>query len=505
MSSEELATKIAQMDIADLVFTDEATGSDEAGNGSKDAPYKTPQAALAHIASLPEDKQEDTKILTKKAEEGYTYITPSALKRAKKAYELSVKKALKQAEQDARDQAQVEAKLAEEQRRIAESMEIVLTEDPALPQATKIRVIDAKANRNTRIKVSGWVSRHRVQGRDMMFIVLRDGTGFLQCVLTNQLCRTYDALTLTIESSVTLYGEIKEVPEGKSAPDGHELIVDFWEVIGKAPGGDESIENLFNSNSDPSVLLQQRHLVIRGDKASSILKVRSRVMKAFRDHFDNVGYTEVTPPCMVQTQVEGGSTLFSFNYYGEEAYLTQSSQLYLETCLPSMGGVYTMSESYRAEKSHTRRHLSEYTHCEAEVPFITFDELLDGIENMIKDVVNRVWAEPETRAMIQALNPEFEPLTEPFVRMRYEEGIKWLNEHGIKRAEDGQDFEFGDDIPEAPERVMTDAIGKPIFLTHFPGPIKAFYMPPCKDDPRVTESADLLMPSVGEIVGGSMR
>ncbi|KAJ2332173.1 asparagine--tRNA ligase [Coemansia sp. RSA 2673] len=124
---------------------------------------------------------------------------------------------------------------------------------------------------------------------------------------------------------------------------------------------------------------------------------------------------------------------------------------------------------------------------------------------MVKGVVNRVWDEPATRAMITQLNPDFKPYTEPFVRMRYEEAIKWLNDNGIKRAEDGKDFEFGDDIPEAPERKMTDTINKPILLTHFPGPIKAFYMPATKEDPRVTESVDLLMPNVGEVVGGSMR
>ncbi|KAJ2724555.1 asparagine--tRNA ligase [Coemansia sp. Benny D115] len=506
MSTEELATKIAQMDIADLVFVDEATGSDESGSGSKEAPYKTPLAAVTYIASLDQDKQAATKIVVKKTgDKGYSYISPSALKKAKKAQEIAEKKAKKQAELEARDKEQNEARLAEEQRKLEESKKVVLTQDASLPAAKKIQIRDAKDYRDARVKVFGWVSRLRVQGKDMMFIVLRDGSGFLQCVLTNQLCHTYDALTLTLESTVALYGTIKEVPEGKTAPGGHELVVDFWEVVSKAPGGDEAIGNLFDENSDPSILYHQRHLVIRGDKASSVLKVRARVMRAFRDHFESVGYAEVTPPCMVQTQVEGGSTLFSFDYYGEPAYLTQSSQLYLETCLPSLGAVYTMNESYRAEKSNTRRHLSEYTHCEAEVAFVTFDELLDSIEFMVKDVVNRVWAEPETRAMIQELNPDFKPLEEPFVRMRYEEAIKWLNDHGIKRAEDGKDFEFGDDIPEAPERLMTDAINKPIFLTHFPGPIKAFYMPPTKEDPRVTESADLLMPTVGEIVGGSMR
>ncbi|KAJ2162513.1 asparagine--tRNA ligase [Coemansia sp. RSA 552] len=504
--AEAISKQAEQLSLGEnLLFVDEAAGSDEAGAGTKAAPYKTVVAAVAVVAGMPAEKQESFKVMVKKpAGEDYVEATSSALKKAKKAHEIAKRKADKQAEQAKKDQAQNEAKQAEEQRRLDESKKLVLKEDPALPAAKEIRIMDTVANRGTRVKIFGWVNRLRVQGKDMMFIVLRDGTGYLQCVLTNQLCHTYDALTLTLESTVALYGVVNELPEGKTAPDGHELTVDYWEVVDKAPGGDDAVTNRVNADSDPSVLLQQRHLVIRHDTASAVLKVRSRVLRAFRDHFDSAGYFEVTPPCMVQTQVEGGSTLFSFDYYGEEAYLTQSSQLYLETCLPSMGAVYTMAESYRAEKSHTRRHLSEYTHCEAEIPFISFADLLDGIENMIKDVVNRVWAEPATRATIRQLNPGFEPYTEPFVRMRYEDGIKWLNDKGVKR-EDGQDFEFGDDIPESPERAMTDAIGKPILLTHFPGPIKAFYMPATKEDPRVTESVDLLMPGVGEIVGGSMR
>ncbi|KAJ2558286.1 asparagine--tRNA ligase, partial [Coemansia sp. RSA 1933] len=507
MPSDELESKTAQMSIEEnLIFVDEAAGCDESGSGTQSKPFKTGVAAVAAISGMPKEKQPTFKIQIKKAgDEKYSELTASALKKAKKAHEVAQKKAKKQAEQAVNDQSASAAKQEEEQRRLEESKSIVLVEDPALPAAEAITIARSVEKRNRRVKVSGWVSSVRVQGKGMIFVVLRDGTGYLQCVLTGKLCHTYDAVTLTQESTVAMYGQIKVVPEKQNAPDGHELVVDYWEVVGKAPGDDEAYGNRFNAESDPSVLYQQRHLVIRGETAASVLKVRSRVMRAFRDHFDSVGYNEVTPPCMVQTQVEGGSTLFSFNYYGENAYLTQSSQLYLETCMPSLGSVYTMAESYRAENSHTRRHLAEYTHCEAEIPFISFDDLLDGIENMVKDVVNRVWSEPKTRAMIQKLNPEFAPLTEPFVRMRYEEAIAWLNEHGIKRQADGKDFEFGDDIPEAPERLMTDAINKPILLTHFPGPIKAFYMPATKEDPRVTESCDLLMPNVGEIVGGSMR
>lgn len=139
----------------------------------------------------------------------------------------------------------------------------------------------------------------RVQGKDMMFLVLRDGYGHLQCVLTGKQCHTFDALTLTVESTVAIYGMIQIVPEGKSTPGGHELICDYWEVLGKAPGGDDAFGNKLNTESSPDILLDQRHLVIRGDVASGCMKVRAAVLRAFRDYFENRSLTEVTPPLMV--------------------------------------------------------------------------------------------------------------------------------------------------------------------------------------------------------------
>lgn len=489
----ELEQKIAEVKISEgpTLYVNDAAGVDEASaNGSKDKPFKTPAYAL-YISS-------DASILVFK-DDAYEPISPSALKKAKKGADGLSKKA----EKAKKLEEQQAAREAEELKKLEAAKAIVIKEDSSLPKAEKIKIKEATEARGKRIKVSGWIHRFRPQ-KGVAFIVLRDGTGLLQAVISGDLANAYQTQTLTRESSVTLYGVISVVPEGQSAPGGHELSVDYYEVIGLAPSGDEAFSNRVQENADPSILLDQRHLTLRGDTLSAVMKVRAGLLRAIRDVYEEEGLLEVTPPCVVQTQVEGGSTLFGFKYYGEEAYLTQSSQLYLETCVPALGDVYCIQESFRAEKSHTRRHLSEYTHIEAELGFLTFDDMLDHIERVICGTIDKLLANPTLSALIKELNPDFVPPSRPFMRMKYESALDWLNEHEIPN-EEGKKFTFGDDIAEAAERKMTDAIGVPIFLTQFPVEIKSFYMKKVKGDPRVTESVDVLMPNVGEITGGSMR
>lgn len=194
-----------------------------------------------------------------------------------------------------------------------DARKIQISEDPSWPAAKEIKIRDAVENREVRVKIFGWVHRLRRQGKALMFLTLRDGTGFLQCVLSDLLCQTYEAVLLSTESAVCLYGTISVVPEGKTAPDGHELKVDYWEVVGLAPPG--GADAIMNEDANPDVQLDNRHIWIRGEFASKVMKMRSVVLNAFRSHFIDRGYNEVTPPTLVQTQVEGGSTLFKLKYF----------------------------------------------------------------------------------------------------------------------------------------------------------------------------------------------
>ncbi|KAF7976433.1 hypothetical protein HWV62_6859 [Athelia sp. TMB] len=502
------------------IHIDEKAGSDTAGKGTQDQPYESLAFALyTHQTEEPAAKY----LIRKDAAGSYEEPTQSALKKAKKGADGLEKKRKKAEELAAKDAAADTEEKERREKLLTESKKIVLKEDESLPKATRAKLGSLADLRSKRVRVFGWVHRHRAQ-KEMSFIVLRDGTGYLQALLSGQVNQTYEALTLTLESSVELVGTLQAVPEGKNAPGGHELIVDYWRVVGGAPGGDDAFTNRLNEKSDPSIQADLRHLVLRGENASSVLRLRAAMLSAFRQSFDAHKILEVTPPCLVQTQVEGGATLFKLDYYGQPAFLTQSSQLYLETCLPSLGDVFCIQESFRAENSHTRRHLSEYTHLEAELAFIDFNDLMTHIEAIICETVDRLLANPDHAALIKQLNPNFQAPARPFLRLSYVDAIKWLNDHGIQyAAEDAEgnvikdekgnpkmvDHVVGDDIAEAAERQMTDIIGTPVFLHGFPAELKAFYMQKMPTDgkggPVFTESCDLLMPNVGEIVGGSMR
>jgi asparaginyl-tRNA synthetase len=406
----------------------------------------------------------------------------------------------------ARARQEQAAKRAEEEAaaaaRLAEAIELAkqqqIVEDPGLPPARVLKIKYVKPGPE-RVRVFGWVHRLRTQGK-LIFLIVRDGSGFLQVVIEGALTQTVAALTIHREASVMVVGVAHE---DERAPGKVELAADFWDMIGNAPSDFESI---VSKDSSPDVLLDHRHLVLRGENAAGVIHVRDYLTRAVRDHFFANDVNEVVCPTLVQTQCEGGSTLFQFDYYGEPAYLTQSSQLYLETCLSSIGDVFCIQSSYRAEKAKTPRHLSEFTHIEAEYAFIDFDTLMNRIEALVVDVIDRLLASPAGE-IIAKRNKAFKPLKRGFRRLPYADAINFCNEHHILKDPEHPEepFVFGDDIPELAERTMVDLIGEPTFMIKFPVEMKAFYMKKCPEDRRLTESCDLLVPGVGEVVGGSMR
>jgi asparaginyl-tRNA synthetase len=515
---EVLPTRSAQADSTNAIYIDLDAGKDEEGaDGSEAKPYKSlGYAFIQHGGAENKSYLQRASVTGAVSADGdpserlaWKEPAKSAVKKAQNALDQHKKKLVKQ-------QQIAAAEAEKEQQRLnnlEDAKKIVLTEDASLPKAVRTTTGDKDIKlgegdvKGARVKICGRIHRLRQQ-KQATFITLIDGYGHLQCVLTGDLTKTYDALTFAQGTSIALFGEMRKLPDGATAPDGRELQVDYYKVIGSAPSGDDAITNKVSSEKNmwDAQMLDNRHLVLRGDNASSVMKVRSAVEWAFAKAYKDLKFTKVSPPALVQTQVEGGSTLFELPYYDEKAYLTQSSQLYLETAIQSLGNVYCIEKSFRAEKSLTRRHLAEYAHVEAEMDFIEFDDLLDHLEYMISTVIETILADPEIAAYIKELNPDFKAPARPFKRMRYSDAIDWLNAQDPPILnEEGNPHVFGDDIAEAAERRMTDIINLPILLTHFPTAIKAFYMKRDPNDPRVTESVDVLMPGVGEIVGGSMR
>jgi len=368
-----------------------------------------------------------------------------------------------------------------------------LTTTKIAPIGTLVELPDGEI-----IRIRGWIHHVRDQGK-ILFLVIRDATGLVQTVYkgANNPDNFDMAKGLARESVVLVDGKIKR--DDRAPYMGLEVQVDSIDIISKS---DPEIENELRPDSGPEVALDKRHLVIRGESTTKILKFRAYTLRAFRKYYDDRGYLEMTPPTIVQTQVEGGSTLFEFDYFGEPAYLTQSSQLYLETTLPSVEKVYCILPSFRAEKSRTKRHLTEYTHLEAELAFCDFECLLELLEDMTVEVIKLLieWCGD----IIKDLNPNFEVPKRPFERITYHDAILKLRDSGFTWP-DGTIIEEGQELTEAAERALVDLHDRPVFLTEFPRGLKPFYHKIKSGDSTVTNSADMLVPYVAELIGSGQR
>jgi len=347
----------------------------------------------------------------------------------------------------------------------------------------------------THLVLRGWLHHIRTGG-GILFLQLRDGTGIIQCTLKkDQIDQTqFERLTnVPIESTIEVSGEVRRDPR---APRGYEIAGDKITVLYQAEA-DFPIAKKYHG---PDFLLDNRHLWIRSPKMQAMLRLRTRLVDEFRRWLVDHGYLEVQVPILVNAAVEGGSTLFEVKYFDQKAYLTQSWQLYAEAMIAGVGKIFTVAPSFRAEKSRTRRHLTEYWHLEVEEPWLELDGLMRLEEDLVSSAIQRTRElMPEELNSVGRNPDELKNVTPPFPRIKYTEAVRLIQK---VRPE----FQWGNDLGWEEEKVLTENFDRPFFVTHYPKGVKAFYHMPDPNDPKVTLSADLLAPEgYGEITGGGQR
>jgi asparaginyl-tRNA synthetase len=348
------------------------------------------------------------------------------------------------------------------------------------------------------VMIRGWVYRLRKQKENAFVLIRDDRGGVIQCIFPVEM-----ATPLTIESSVEVTGTVNQdarAPEGGYEIKGKNLKI--YNIAGHDyPIGEYQSEEL---------LLDKRHLAMRMRKMIAIAKIRATVLEYARRWFVENSWMEVTAPVIVKGAVEGGSTLFNLKYFDEEAYLSQSAQLYLEAMIFSLGPVWSLTPSFRAERSRTVRHLAEFSHLEAEAPWVTLEDLLKVQEQLVSYVIqNTVRERVEELTYLRRDTVELKNIEPPFERLSYEKAIEILRSTGLMiTQEDGskREIQIGDDLNIESERELTKNMTKPIFVVGYPLTIKPFYV---KENPHHSGSglaADMLAPKgFGEITSGGLR
>jgi asparaginyl-tRNA synthetase len=347
---------------------------------------------------------------------------------------------------------------------------------------------------SARVKLRVWLHNRRSSG-GILFLIVRDGTGFLQCTAKkDQLGEKFGEIeTLPLESTVEVEGEVTRDPR---APRGYELRITDLHVLRRSHE-DFPIAKKYHG---PEFLLDNRHFWIRSKKMQTILRVRALVIEESRSWLKEHGYLEVQVPILVSAAVEGGSTLFEVKYFDDKAYLTQSWQLYAEAMIASLGKIYTLAPSFRAEKSRTRRHLTEYWHLELEEPWLDFEGLIKVEEELLLHICHRVAGQAPDELRELGRDPdELASLKGPLPTITYDRAVELI------RKSDSS-FEWGTDLGYNQEKILTREFTTPFFVTHYPKGVKAFYHMLDPKRPEVTLSVDLLAPEgYGEITGGGQR
>jgi len=355
---------------------------------------------------------------------------------------------------------------------------------------TAIEDIQSGKFKGKRVNIHGWVYRKR-EGKDNVFLIVRDATGIIQVIVRKESSAWAAAEKATIESSLKLSGTVK--PD-KRALSGFEIVADNIEIVGLA--------ETFPIAKDKSeqFLRDVRHLWLRSRKMNTVMKIRSEVLQFIHEFFRKQGFFEVSPPMFISSAVEGGATLFGLKYFEDDVmYLTQSAQLHLEVLIYSLEKVYCVAPSFRAEKSRTIRHLTEFWHVESEEAFSTLDDLMSLEERLVSYVCQTTVKKCKKHLEALGLDPkELAKIKAPFPKITYDDAIERLHKKGFK-IQWGEDFGFNE------ERALAEDLAGPLFVYAYPKGIRAFYVKAYPDKPDLVMSADLIVPRIGELATGGAR
>ena len=380
-------------------------------------------------------------------------------------------------------------------------MEVQTKTDTAIAPVTTIAEIGK--HEGQAVTLRGWLYNLRESGK-LLFPIFRDGTGFIQGVLhvKSVAPEVFETVKhLTQESSVVVSGQVRAEARAKG---GYELDVKDVKVVERVPETDPYPISLKEHGVE--FLMDHRHLWVRTPRQAAILRIRAAIVKAARDFFDDNGFTLTDPPILTPAACEGTSTLFEVDYFDEPAFLTQSGQLYIEATAMALGKVYSFGPTFRAEKSKTRRHLTEFWMVEPEVAYAELDDIMKLAEDFISFIVQRVL---ETRKAdlitIERDIAKLENIKAPFPRLQYDDAVKMLQEGHAKGLLENN-FEWGGDFGAPDETYISSQFDRPVMIHRYPAQVKAFYMEPDPQRPELALCVDVLAPEgYGEIIGGSQR
>ena len=358
-----------------------------------------------------------------------------------------------------------------------------------------LSIKDAMKQGSGEIQIRGWVHRERGSNK-LKFLVIRDSTQIIQCVIEKESVseeKFEEAKKIQVETSMEIIGEIKK---DDRAPTGYEISVKKFEVIG------ESDKFPITKDQSPEFLLDTRHLSIRSRRMQAILKIRSKYVQAREEFFTKEGFHRFDAPILQPSQSEGGSTVFEVKYYDKKTYLAQTWQLYAEAAVQSLERIYNFGPTFRAEKSKTSRHLSEFWMAEMEAAWMDLHEVSEFAKKELKYCIKKTAEECEEELKLLGQDPQklIEMTKKEWPTIKYREAIKIIKE------KDGIDIPFGKDLRTEEERAIMQHYDTPIVVTHYPVEAMGFYKPRDPEQPDEALCFDMLSPKLGtEIVGGSQR